>query len=351
MKTSATMSSLSGLLPLYLPRALGGLDDPLRAHRLVRGLGPCDISVVRRPTRPQAGLLVFELRRGAWSAVVKHPRNAYGAATAAQEREVMRQLEADERLEPWRHLLPRVIGAPGPSGTLAQSTLSGVPSERLIRDRPNDPYAAAAPALRLPAELRAATGRPRAASEMAWPWCDAQLAVLSAGIPRYRSDRHAAAFGALRRRLETALSDAVLTEGWTHGDYHPGNVLLEPETLQVTGVIDWGNGTAEGPCEIDACTFVLALRRVLTGRSLGDMVADMLRAGRVPEADRALLAPAGLEPDDDVRDPLAIPLLTWLWHVAGNLRKSPKFGHSHWWLAHTVAPVLRESVHWAGTRP
>ncbi|MEU9169717.1 phosphotransferase [Streptomyces sp. NPDC048420] len=351
MKTPAKVSSLCGFLPLYFPRALGGLDDRLRAHRLVRGIGRSDITVVRRSSRLQAGLLVFELRRGAGSVVVKHPRTESAAAITAREREILQRLYADERLDPWRPLLPRVVGQPGPSGTLAQTTLPGFPLEKLIRDAPHDPYPAVAPALRLWADLQATTGRRRRAAERALPWCESQLAVLSAGISRYGSGRRATEFEALRHRLDAALAGTVLTEGWTHGDYHPGNVLLGGEPLRVTGVFDWSNGHADGPCEIDAYTFVLALRSVLTGRSLGELVADTLRAGRVPDADRDLLALAGVDPDRGAGDPVAIPLLTWLWHVAGNLRKSPRFGHSHGWLTDTVAPVLRESARWAGARP
>ncbi|MFD9466630.1 phosphotransferase family protein [Streptomyces sp. NPDC060027] len=350
MKTPAKMSSLSGLLPLYFPRALAGLDDRLRAHWLVRGAAPGDITVVRRRTLPEAGLLMFELRRGAGSLVVKHPRNEAGAGVTAREREVLQELAADSRLAPWRPLLPRAVGSPGPAGTLAQNTLPGVPAERLILDTPDDPYAVVAPAMRLLAELWAATGRRRAAADRAEVWCEAQLTALSAGMPRYRSGRRAADFEALRHRLDAALAGAVLTEGWTHGDYHPGNVLLGGVPLRVTGVFDWSSGRADGPCEIDAYSFVLALRSTLTGRPLGGLVAETLRAGRVPDADRALLALAGLDPDRDVADPVAIPLLSWLWHVANNVRKSPRFGHSYGWLTHTVAPVLDECARWAGAR-
>ncbi|MXM64511.1 phosphotransferase [Streptomyces sp. HUCO-GS316] len=350
MKTPAKMSSLSGLLPLYFPRPLAGLDDRLRAHWLMRGAGRGDITVVRRPSRTKAGLLVFELRRGAGSLVVKHPRNEAGAAVTAREREVLQQLDADSRLDPWRSLLPQVVGSPGPAGTLAQSTLPGVPAERLILDTPGDSHAAA-PALRLLADLRAATGRRHQAADRARPWCESQLTALSAGIPRYRSGRRAAEFEALRHRLDAALAGAVLTEGWTHGDYHPGNVLLAGDPLQVTGVFDWSGGRADGPCEIDAYTFVLALRSTLAGRPLGGLVAETLRTGRVPDADRALLALADVDPDHGVADPVAIPLLSWLWHVANNVSKSPRFGHSYGWLTHTVTPVLEECARWAGARP
>lgn len=347
MKPPAKMSSLLGLLPLYFPRALGGLEDRIRARRLVRGLGSCDITVVRRPALLQTGLLVFELRRGSWSVVVKHPRKAHGAATVARERDILRQLQADERLSHWHPLLPRVVGSPGPAGTLAQSRLPGVPAEQLIRDAPYDPYRAAAPALRLLADLRGVAGRRRPAAERALPWYESQLTVLSQAIPRYADGRRVVELRALRHHLDAALADAVLTEGWTHGDYHPGNVLLGGDPLRVTGVFDWGDACADGPCEIDACTFVLALRCLRTGRSLGALVAETLRSG-LSDTDRALLALAGVHPGHDSGDLSALVLLTWLWHVTGNLRKSPKFGHNHWWLTNTVAPVLRECAHRRG---
>ncbi|MFF4536379.1 aminoglycoside phosphotransferase family protein [Streptomyces aureus] len=351
MKTPAKMSSLSGLLPLYFPRALAGLDDRLRAHWLVRGAAPRDITVVRRPSLPKAGLLVFELRQGNGSLVIKHPRDEAGAAVTAREREVLQELAADGRLDPWRAVLPRAVGSPGPGGTLAQTALPGVPAEHLILDASRDPYAAMAPALRLLADLRAATGRPRKAADRASVWCEEQLTVLSGGMPRYGSGRRAAEFEALRHRLDAALTGAVLTEGWTHGDYHPGNVLLDRVPLRVTGVFDWSSGRSDGPCEIDAYSFVLALRSTLTGRPLGTLVAETLRAGRIPDDDRALLALAGLDPDDGVADPVAIPLLSWLWHVVNNVSKSPRFGRSYGWLTHTVAPVLGECARWAGARP
>ncbi|MFF3448103.1 phosphotransferase family protein [Streptomyces sp. NPDC002667] len=351
MKTPAKMSSLSGLLPLYFPRALAGLDDRLRAHWLVRGAGPRDITVVRRPSLPKAGLLVFELRHGAGSLVIKHPRDEAGAAVTARERDVLLELAEDTRLDPWRALLPRVVGSPGPGGTLAQTALPGVPAERLVMAPSGDPYTAMAPTMRLLADLRAATGRPRKAADRAPAWCEEQLTVLFAGMPGYRSGRRAAECEALRQRLDAALTGAVLTEGWTHGDYHPGNVLLGRDPLRVTGVFDWSSGRADGPCEIDAYSFALALRSTVTGRPLGGLVAETLRTGRVPDADRTLLALAGLDPYDGVVDPVAIPLLSWLWHVVNNVRKSPRFGHSYGWLTHTVAPVLGECARWAGARP
>ncbi len=159
MKTPATMSSLSGLLPLHFPRALGGLDDRLRPRRLVRGFGPCDIAVFPRRSRLQAGLLVFELHRGAQDVVVKHPRDEFAAAVTVREHDVLRRLDADRRLDPWRDVLPRVVGSAGPSGAFAQQILTGVPAERAIRDSLPRPALGGRPR---PASAGGTTGSDRA---------------------------------------------------------------------------------------------------------------------------------------------------------------------------------------------
>ncbi|MET9819918.1 MULTISPECIES: phosphotransferase [unclassified Streptomyces] len=352
MNLADRLSRLLGLLPLRFPRALGGLDDRLRAMWLVRGAGPCDITVVRRPIVLKSNLLVFELRRDPGNVVVKRSRIDRAAASVIREWDILRQLADDDRLEPWRALLPQTVGPRphGPSPTLVQTMLTGVRGDELMGPTANDPCRAAAPALHLLAELREATGRHMPTTEWGGFLTETRLAILANEVRPFGPWKGAAALDALRHRMDTALEGAELTRGWTHGDYYPGNVLLSGQPFRVTGIFDWGNAQADGPCEIDACTFVLSLRSALTGRSLGELVADTLRTGRLPDPDRALLALAGVDPDRIADDPAALPLLTWLWHVAGNVGKTPRFGRSRWWTAGTVDPVVRESLRWATAR-
>ncbi len=346
------MSALGNALPLSTPRPLGALADRRAAYGMVRRAGPCDVTVMPRRTMSHACLLVFTVDWADTGVVVKYPRNDRASDALAQEWDHLRDLAADRRLAPWRPLLPQAVGARPHRGTprrpLVQTRLDGVPPGPLLPGRPHELRRTVTAALGLLAALRSATGRRESAADHTSDWAHEQLAVLAAEIPPGRPGSGATALDPLRRRLDGALAGATLTRGWTHGDFHVGNLLLDEDRTRITGVFDWGSAHADGPAEIDACTFVLATREALGGPSMGHQVADVLRHGRLPSADRDLLAAHGVDPDSG-GDPTTLPLLTWLWHVSGNLRKTEQFGRSRHWLGVTVAPVLREVARYPGT--
>jgi hypothetical protein len=124
--------------------------------------------------------------------------------------------------------------------------------------------------------------------------------------------------------------------GWTHGDFSAGNILLTEDCTAVTGVIDWSTASCDGPVDIDAYTLVLTLQYEIDGRTLGRVIADIVRSERLPPAQRQLLGDAGSAEPDAV----TLALLTWLWHVANNASKSPRYGRSLRWVAGNLVPVL-----------
>jgi hypothetical protein len=348
-------SRLRGWLPMVPPAALTRPVDRVAAWRAVA-------SAVRGVERTTADLLVVRLADGVRRPVaLKSPRSPRAAAALAREHAVLRTLTADERLGDWRALLPRPDtpedGEPSPLGPplpltatppaprrpYAQSWLPGTTAAALLTRRPELADRAARTALDALVTLQRVTGKQVPAEPYLDEWVEPALAVLRDEVAWCRTAPGAAALAALRERLREGLAGRTLTVGWTHGDYHPGNVLLTPDAARATGVIDWVQARPEGPLATDALLYVLAQRRLLSGAELGSCLVGIVERGGLPAEDLRLLDELGLPAEETGATDAALPLLAWLWHIAGNAAKSARYGRSHRWVARNVIPVLRAS--------
>lgn len=339
-------AELRGILPLRPAGLLTRPADLLAARRLVGSLrtdGSAHGSA-RGLQRTFSDLLVFRLDGDTGPPVmVKHPRSPRATASLTQECAAVLLLQRDERLGAWRRLLPSVerCRLDGPQPLVVERLLPGAAGDTLLRGSPRLAHRMATTALGAISELHAATGRRQDVTPRLGDWVDTPLAVLAEGVPRCRDGRESEAAELLRDRLITTLTGRTLSVGWTHGDFHPGNVLLTPDGGEPLGVVDWAGAVPDGPCALDCHTFVLTLRHQLEGRQLGRIVADVVRRACLVPEDRRLLAEAAT-PAADPAEETALTLLTWLWHVAGNVAKSTRYGRSRRWVADNVVPVLDE---------
>ncbi|PNG16553.1 phosphotransferase family protein [Streptomyces cahuitamycinicus] len=342
---------LRGLLPLRPVPLVTRPVDAVAARRLTASLGA--EGDPHRPRRTFSDLLVFRLDDGdSQSAVVKHPRSARAAASLAHECEAVRQLTRDERLGAWRRLLPVVEERrlDGPLPLLVETCLPGVEADVLLRRSPEPARRVSVSALTAIRELHRATGRTQEVTDRLAGWVKPRLAVLAEEVRWCRHGKGAQALAAVRERMERDLAGRHLLVGWTHGDFHPGNVLLSERRGTLTGVIDWAGAVPDGPCLLDCHTFVLAMRHQLSGREFGGVVADVVRRASLLPEDRRLLAGVRALPSGP-RAETAVTLLTWLWHVAGNLEKSARYARSHRWVADNVVSVLVEVLAHEGEAP
>jgi hypothetical protein len=342
----ALAAELRSILPLRPAGLLTHPADLLTAHRLANSLRGYGVAYggPRRTRRTYSDLLVFHLDGDTVPpVVVKHPRSRRATSSLAQECEVVRRLERDERLGSWRRLLPVVerCRLEEPLPLVVERCLPGTEGDTLLRRCPPLAHRVAVSALGAIRELHRATGRTEEVTARIGDWVDPRLAVLGEEIPWGRHGLGAAATTVLRERLVHALTGRSLLVAWTHGDFHPGNVLLTPRYAAPCGVIDWAGAVCDGPSAVDCHTFVLTLRHQREGRQFGRVVADVVRRGCLLPEDRQLLADAGA-PATDHRGEVALTLLTWLWHVAGNAAKSARYGRSHRWVTDNVVPVLSE---------
>jgi O-antigen/teichoic acid export membrane protein len=256
--------------------------------------------------------------------VVKHPSSDHGRQTLARQAANLQTLAADERLGDWRRLLPGLVACDLHQRLprTAEHYRPGTEASTLIQRDPETAHRIAAAALAAITELHHATGVIETPDpDRLHAWIDTPLETLRKLLTS--APRAEGALDALRARLYTQLADRPVLTAWTHGDYHPGNVLMTDDGTEVTAIIDWATAHPNGPAATDRHLFRLALQRETGGEELGALVVRALR-------------------QDPGRTDDALLLLTWLRHVADNLNQSDRYRRNRPWLAGNVAPVLRE---------
>jgi hypothetical protein len=287
-----------------------------------------------------------------------------------RERAVLEQLHADERLGEWRVLLPRWRPAEGDPRLVLESILPGSDDASLLRQTPAGALELARLGLGAVRPLHTRTAEEHVVGEAELArWFEPPLQLLAVLHPSGLVPRHQrAAVELVTQRLRTATAGRRLTLSWAHGDYTPGNLLVDPGRGVVTGIVDWSEAAADCSPVLDAVLWIAAMHCQLSGEQLGSLVSRMLRGHTRSGADARAAARRGCEAESltrsrrparvwallsglldssaagvgagelDVADAL---LWAWLDHVTRNLSKSPRYLRSRLWWMGNVDAVLR----------
>ena len=278
-------------------------------------------------------------------AMVKLARTVSAGVELEKQHAVLATLRSDRRLADWNHLVPsstlqRVEG----DVFSLESALPGVDAASVLRRRP----ALRESITRLGLDAIGVLHRRTAAVEtlgrsVVDAWLESPLALLHTTHPSGTVSRaQHRATTALEHRLRMALTDRETTLSWIHGDFTPGNVLLGADASSVTGIVDWGQARPAGLPALDAVLWILALDAGRRGEAMGRVVGRALAWRDWPEGDPLVgLAATALGARE--LDPADLVLLSWLYHVADNLRNTDRYARHRWWWSANVAPVL-ESV-------
>ncbi|HEX5532479.1 MAG TPA: phosphotransferase [Actinomycetales bacterium] len=279
-----------------------------------------------------AVLIVSDANR---AAVLKVAATARGMAALRREEEVLTRLADDDRLGSWRQMIPAVLDTFEFTGgrALLTNRLEGRDArERFVHlDGSDHAVAAIGPLHRLD------TGRCTADDELLERWVTEPAERLRHVVPAYT--RLQPGVGRLQMYLYDQLSQRTLTMGWVHGDFYPGNVLVDANGL-VSGVVDTAQTQQRGLPVLDLAHWVLTLPGDGGPDHLGARVAgrlDQEQCWTESETKFLLQAPGGGELPGRV-----VLLLTWLRHVDSNLVKSERYANNPIWLRRNVFPVLRK---------
>lgn len=289
-------------------------------------------------TWSSTGIAVFGVGPGGSppAAMVKIPSTGDGRASQRREGKIVTALRAETRLGDWAALVPVRLAEGSTEGHswLVESAAAGVPASRLLAKGPAVLEAVAAAA----ATLHQRTSSEGVVGDAELDrWLDQPMALArTLGGAAGRWVRIAA-------ETRSALAGRAVRASWVHGNYTPGNVLIDPQTGTVTGVIDWDWGAPGDLGVLDAVHLVVSAVGDSSGRELGDVVVAGLRGEAWAGEYGGLVAgsAAATLPGGDVPDRVLL-LLFWLRHVASNLAQQPRsYRRNLLWRRRNVEAVLR----------
>jgi Ser/Thr protein kinase RdoA (MazF antagonist) len=269
-------------------------------------------------------------------AVLKVTNTQSGLAGLRREGDVLRRLWADEGLGNWRAMLPVPLdsGDADSGAFLLTSRLPGQDGREVPPETASRVTSAAVDAI---TSLHRRTRTIRMVDQaLLSSWVDQPAQRVRMALPAN------GAVGRLAESLRADLSGRMLTLGWTHGDFHPGNLLVGADG-RVTGIVDWGEARDEDLPVLDLAFWLLTVPVPGQPRELGKRIAVRLRHERfwTPAESRML----GRAADGGLPAGRTLLLLAWLRHVGSNLAKSDRYASSPLWLRWNVVPVLRQVAH------
>jgi hypothetical protein len=313
----------------------------------LRGDDPATLSEIKfAPTGSSVNVAIIPEDTNGKALVLKFTDFALASAELSTSSDIQVQLTEDPSLSSWSSLIPRVL-ASGMVGTTTFAIEQCLSSRdgRAVGDNPAATSAVIAEALAVIDDFHRVSARRRHVdAKVLGAIVDRPIDVLrantSAGVFRCR----ARSIDRLAVWLRQSLLGLELEVGWTHGDFHLGNVLIDDVSDDVVGVIDWGRAESDGLTVLDGFTLILWERAQSAGEEISSFVLELLRDVELPLADRAhfdvldeLQALLSREPSVDLR---CLLMLTWLKHVANHLKNGDRTRSEGLWRLRTVDLVL-----------
>ena len=150
----------------------------------------------------------------------------------------------------------------------------------------------------------------------------------------------------LEQLLHSQIAGRELPFAWTHGDFWPGNLLIDSAKGAISGIVDWDRASAD-QIPLHDLLHLLAYTRKLQRRSeLGEEIVSYLLPAAFGKYERSLVKEAinQLDLPTSVDFFRAITLLYWLRFAATNLSRYPAFQRDSRWLKHNVFLVLKRGI-------
>jgi aminoglycoside phosphotransferase (APT) family kinase protein len=335
-----------------------GLQTVFAEHLLVQlahdgQLGPVgDTPQITSIMRTRSDVVVALLSASATDAprlVLKLPLTTDAERSTTGHRQVAITLHELPELHSFSSFVPRPIAWGDWQGRpyYLETAVPGVGAADLVR-RQAEPVLMKQDAARLILQLHVSTLRRKVVDEALFARLAGQdlalLRRLSGGWPE--AALLAKKLDALEHLLRRQIAGRELPFSWTHGDFWPGNLLIDPSTGAIGGVVDWDRASAD-QIPLHDLMHLLAYTRKLQRRSeLGEEIVTYLLPAAFDRYERSLVKEAieQLDLPASVEFFQAITLLYWLRFAAANLERYPAFQRDSRWLKNNVFLVLKRGI-------
>jgi aminoglycoside phosphotransferase (APT) family kinase protein len=281
--------------------------------------------------------------------VLKLPLTPDAARSTTDHRQVVSTLHELPTLQAFCAYVPRAVAWGDLQGRLyyLETALPGVGAADLVR-RQAEPVSMMQDAAHLIAQLHLGTLRRRMVDQALFARLAgddlALLRQLVVGWPETALLRQK--LSQLEWLLYSQIAGRELPFSWTHGDFWPGNLLIQPADGMIGGVVDWDRASVD-QIPLHDLLHLLAYTRKLQRRSeLGQEIVSYLLPAEFGKYERSLVKEAidQLELPTSIDFFRAITLLYWLRFAATNLSRYPAFQRDSRWLKNNVFLVLKRGI-------
>ena len=300
----------------------------------------CEMNAV--PSASDLSVVLLRRQEDQASLVLKLPCTEQARIDLVAQSAILATLQSDERLGDWRNLLPQLRLLEHEQTIFAvENAVPGTDARLLLGAMPSQAWHVARAGIDVIAGLHGPTTISEALTKNDLEsLLEAPLRTLWLSHPSGRvPDTQRRALEIVGDKLRSATDGKIMELSWTHGDFSPGNVILNAEDYSVQAVIDWGQARSRGIPAIDIMFWLIAVTGVAERRQLGSVVCELLTQAVLDEGQICSLASDAIEQAN--LNHREVALWCWLRHIAGNLEKSQQYSHHPMWWAANVEPVLR----------
>lgn len=268
-------------------------------------------------------------------AIIKTARSENGEMSLRRSAEALESAAVDARLADLWPSIPVTLGHGriGDRSYVIEAHLPGKPAVALGPTHQVIP-SATEQAAQWASRLAAATVD-RTAGVL--PWFDRRVAIIAHrlaadGAPDSLISRLDELAVHLRARLDGMPSSMI------HGDFWLGNVLVDPHSGRLEGVVDWDASDRAGPIDFDLVTLILTTRVFTSQRETGVVVRGIVDGIEPWLDDELRLFESSL--DQDWATSTDAVLVTWLHSAALNMEKSDRYQFGSPWFVRNFDSVL-----------